>query len=84
MRHDQNSGIFNSAYLNARVRFDIQSAAICKRIGSAEIEVGCQFEIRLHRTEYKYLSSRQYSALNKDFQMDDVLRIIFVDPGVDI
>ncbi|KAN0076496.1 Protein of unknown function (DUF3435) domain containing protein, partial [Elaphomyces granulatus] len=39
MRHDQNSGIFNSAYLNARVRFDIQSAAICKRIGSAEIEV---------------------------------------------
>jgi hypothetical protein len=35
-------------------------------------------------TEGQYLSSRQYSALNKDFQMDDV----FVDPklftGVDI
>ena len=28
------------------------------------------------RTECQYLSSRQYSALNKDFQMDDV----FVDP----
>ncbi len=27
-------------------------------------------------TECQYLSSRQYSALNKDFQMDDV----FVDP----
>ena len=28
MRHEQNSGIFNSAYLNARVRFDIQSAVM--------------------------------------------------------
>ena len=28
MRHDPNSGIFNSAYLNARVRFGIQSAVM--------------------------------------------------------
>jgi hypothetical protein len=28
MRHNPNSGIFNSVYLNSRVRFDIQSAVI--------------------------------------------------------
>ena len=28
MRHEQNSAIFNAAYLNARVRFDIQAAVM--------------------------------------------------------
>jgi hypothetical protein len=37
-------------------------------------------EARSGETECQYLSSRQYSALNKDFQIDDV----FVDPKLSV
>ena len=69
IRHKQNSAIFNSAYLNTRVRFDIQSTVIerlsVNRLTRAFTHISITYDPRSPKEVPEYIKD----ALPRDLKL---------------